>query len=92
MILYECRKQDLHHKIQQISTEQEIYYAHGAHQNWMQLGDKNNKYFQTTSTIRKRQNTIRKTKDNYENWFEDQIDMLQVFLDEFSRRFKREPM
>lgn len=47
-----------------INFTEQIHQVQRARQIWFQLGDKNNKYFQTMSTIRKCQNTISKIRDN----------------------------
>lgn len=54
------------------NIEQEIYWAQRAHQNWIALGDKNAKFFQTVTTIRKRKNTIYKTLDEIRIWSNNQ--------------------
>lgn len=46
---------------------EEIMWAQRAKTNWLQLGDKNTKFFQTVATIRKKMNEITKVKD--ENGF-----------------------
>lgn len=59
----------------------------------MQFGGKIAKYFLKWPLLRNknRQQNYVKNKDNYGNWFEDQIDILQFFSDEFNRRFKKDP-
>lgn len=43
------------------NIEQEMYWVSQAHHNWIALGAKNTKFFQTAATIRKRYNVIYKT-------------------------------
>lgn len=53
--------------------------------------DKKTKYFQVTVTIRKRQNFIWKVMDEHGLWSKDQNVILQIFSNEFYRRFKKDP-
>lgn len=46
----------------------------------MQFRDKTIKYFQMVATMKKRHNTIRKIKDEHENWCEDQNDIAGHYL------------
>lgn len=46
--------------------------AQWAHQQWISLGDRNMKFFQTTTTIRKRHNYIRQVMDENGNWSDNQ--------------------
>lgn len=48
----------LQDKFHQYAMEQELYWVQRAHQNQIQSGGKNTKYFQLAATIRKRSNFI----------------------------------
>lgn len=52
--------------------------------------DKISKVFQVTVTIWKRKNIIWKILDEQRIWSKDQNVILQVFSDEFHRRFKKD--
>lgn len=68
-------------QVRQLSIEQEkLHWAPQAHKSWIAFGDKSTKHFQMVATIRKRHNTIRKIKDEHEYYFNDQNEILQVFL------------
>lgn len=63
--------------------EQEIHGTQPIRQTWFQLGDKNNKYFQTMAIIRNRRNIIWKTKDEHSNCYEDQEGISQTITTKF---------
>lgn len=48
----------LQYQTQYHVLEQEIYRSQKSHQNWIQFGNNNTKYFQIATTIRKRKNFI----------------------------------
>lgn len=53
-------------------------------------GDKNTKYFQIVATITKGKNFIWNIMDERGIWSDDQNVILQVFSNEFNRRFKKD--
>lgn len=78
-------------QLQKHFIDQEIHWIQRAKQDWLLLGDKSTKFFQTMATIKKRYNTIRKIKDVQGNYFEDQLGIAQVITREFESRFKSDP-
>lgn len=48
----------LRNQLETYLMEQEIHWVQRTRQTWLQLGDGNNRYFQTMAIIRKHQNAI----------------------------------
>lgn len=65
--------------------DQKIHWTQCTRQAWLQLLDRNNKFFQTMATIRKKRNSIWKIKDSHGNWFDDQDEISQVITMEFQK-------
>lgn len=77
------QEKEIQDRIQQKIVDQEICWAQKGHQNWINFGDKNTKFFQTAPTIRKRQNFIHKIEDENGIWSKVQNAVSQVFFDGF---------
>lgn len=56
-------------QINQVLVNEEIYWAQKAKVNWLHLGDKNKKYFQSVTNIKKKRNEIFKRKGHQGNWW-----------------------
>lgn len=65
--------------------KEEIHWSERTRQNWFQLGDKNNKNFQTMTAIRNQRSTIWKIKDEQRNCFEDQEGISHLITKRFSQ-------
>lgn len=59
--------------------------------NWLQLGEKNTKFFQTMMNVRQKRNEILKIKDNMGFWWLKGEGMEQVFMQDFKLRFTGHP-
>ena len=59
-------------------------------QNLTQLGDRNNRYFQTITLNRRRENRIWKIRDLDSLWFDNQNEISRAFINDFSKIFKSE--
>lgn len=70
--------------------QQEIHWIQRTKQSWFLLGDRNNKFFQTIATIRKRQNSTFRIRDTQGIWYEDQQEIIQTITKEFERRFRKD--
>lgn len=62
-------------------------WAQKAKVNWLQLGDKNTRFFHTTATIRKKRNKIVRVKNNLGIWWKVGEKLEQVFVHNFKMRF-----
>ena len=81
---------DLSQKLDQVLKLEEIKWVQKSRQNWTQLGDRNNRYFQTITLNRRRKNRIWKIRDSDGLWFDKQNEIARVFINDFSKRFKSE--
>ena len=80
---------DLSQKLNHMLKLEEIKWAPKSRQNWIQLGDKNNRFFFQTMTLNKRRkNKIWKIKDSDGLWSNNQEDVARIFINNFSKRFK----
>lgn len=70
-------------QLEMYHIKQEIHWTQRARKSWIQLGDRNTKYFQPVETIRKRYNTIWRIKDAQGNWFDDQAGISRPITNEF---------
>ncbi|XP_062020763.1 uncharacterized protein LOC133737170 [Rosa rugosa] len=71
----------------QCYREEEIYWAQKAKANWLNLGDKNTRFFQTRANIRKRSNRITRIQDSTGNWIENDEGIIRTFVHDFKKRF-----
>lgn len=62
-------------------------WAQKARDNWLQLGDRNTKYFQTFANIRRKRNEISKVKDSNGPWWVKGEGLKEVFVQNFKLRF-----
>ena len=61
---------DLSQKLDQVLNLEEIKWVKKSRQNWTQLGERNNRYFQTITLNRRRKNRIWKIRDSDGLWFD----------------------
>ena len=80
----------LSQKLNQVLKLEEIKWSQKARQTWTQLGDKNNRYFQTLALDRRRKHKIWKKRDSEGIWYDDQMEISKVFINDFSKRFTYE--
>lgn len=71
---------------QQLLEQEEVFYAQKTRTNWLNLGDKNTKYFHTQALIRRKINQILKLKDCSGIWVEEES-LNQLLVDAFKKRF-----
>lgn len=81
------RNMELTRQSYELHSSEEVFWAQKARANWLQLGDKNTKFFQMQATIRKKKNTISKIKDDYGNWITDITTVTDHFVHDFKKRF-----
>lgn len=67
--------------------DEEIFWAQRARNNWLSLGDKNTKFFQTQDLIRRKRNQILRIKDDYCLWHDDLEQISSIFINSYKRRF-----
>ncbi|XP_062026488.1 uncharacterized protein LOC133742823 [Rosa rugosa] len=72
----------------ELEKAEEVFWAQRAKANWLCLGDKNTKFFQTQATLRKKRNYINKIKNNMGIWFDKHEDISHVFIQDFQMRFR----
>jgi hypothetical protein len=76
------------HQLGSLYQAEEVFWAQRARSNWLQLGDKNTKYFQTQALIRRKRKQIIKVKDNLEFWHDSHIDIASLFVSSFKKRLE----
>ena len=81
---------DLSQNLNKVLELEEIKWVPQSIHNWTQLGDINNRYFQTMTLNRRRKNKIWKIRDYDGLWFDKQNDLAREFINNFSKRFKSE--
>lgn len=64
------KERKLNDSLVALYKDEEILWAQRAKVNWLQLGDRNTRYFNTEATVRKRRNENIKIKDDHGNWWE----------------------
>jgi len=67
---------------------EEIHWAQKSREKWFNFGDKNTKYFQAMVHDRRRQNQIWRLKDDNGFWHDNHMTISNLFVKEFSDRFK----
>ncbi|KAI5349670.1 hypothetical protein L3X38_002559 [Prunus dulcis] len=77
----------LHTELKILLEQEEVFYAQKARANWLQLGDKNTKYFHTQAFIRQKRNQILRIKDPSGIWVKAD-NLPQCFIEAFKLRFK----
>ncbi|XP_034229350.1 uncharacterized protein LOC117638326 [Prunus dulcis] len=78
--------QTFQHLLKKWNREEEVFYAQKARSNWLNLGDKNMKYFHTQALIRRKRNQILKLKDCSGIWVEGES-LNHLLVDAFKKRF-----
>ncbi|KAL8151271.1 hypothetical protein V2J09_021079 [Rumex salicifolius] len=71
-------QQDLSTQLEKTLEEEEVLWFQKARDKWLQFGDRNTKFFHTSTIIRRRQNKIEKLKDSSGNWVEDRKDLEEM--------------
>ena len=71
----------------EVHKNEELFWAQKARTSWLQLGDKNTRYFQTVANVRRKRNEISKIKDNQGNWWWRGEGKERVFIEDFKSRF-----
>ena len=66
----------------------EVLWAQRARSNWLQLGDKNTKYFQTQALIRSKIKQIIKVKDDLGIWHDNHNDIASLFVSSFKKQLE----
>lgn len=66
--------------------QEEVFYAQKARANWLQLGDKNTKYFHTQALIRRKRNQITRIRDPNGLWVEGDV-LHHTFIQAFKLIF-----
>ncbi|CAL8163099.1 unnamed protein product [Prunus armeniaca] len=66
--------------------QEEVFYAQKDRANWLQLGDKNTKYFHTQALIRRKRNQIIRIRDPNGLWVEGDV-LHHTFIKAFKLRF-----
>lgn len=74
-------------QLEDLFKEEELFWAQRAKTKWLQLGDKNNKFFQMQTTIKTKRNQILHIKDNIDNWTNDQDHIASVLISAFKKCF-----
>ncbi|BBH02819.1 zinc ion-binding protein, partial [Prunus dulcis] len=69
--------------------QEEVFYAQKPRASWLQLGDKNTKYFHTQALIRRKRNQILRVRDLNGLWVEGDI-LPEAFVQAFKLRFTAE--
>lgn len=59
---------EIQKKLAEIYHQKEVYWRQRSKQLWLQLGDRNTKYFHTSTTIRRKNNLIVKLQDENDFW------------------------
>ncbi|CAL9007199.1 unnamed protein product [Prunus brigantina] len=80
------KNRELNLNLRTLLKNEELFYAQKARANWLQLGDKNTKFFQTFATIRRKRNHVSKIKDNNGVWICAPL-MGNIFVETFRKRF-----
>lgn len=74
-------------EVKELQKQEKMYWGTWAKTNWLKWGDRNSKYFHT-STIRRREiNTIHRKKDSHDNWLYDPDEIKQAFKCHFNDLF-----
>nr|XP_011459347.1 PREDICTED: uncharacterized protein LOC105349933 isoform X2 [Fragaria vesca subsp. vesca] len=87
-----AQEQDLivRKQLLQCYKDEEIFWAQKARANWLNLGDRNTKFFQTQTNMRKRSNTIVKLKNEVGGWATSREEISDILIKDFKRRFQKE--
>ncbi|KAL6174610.1 hypothetical protein ACLB2K_051256 [Fragaria x ananassa] len=74
----------------EIWKQEEVYWAQKAKANWLNLGDRNTRFFQAQANIRKKINHISKLQDSSGNWTTNEEDMATILVQDFKKRFHQD--
>jgi hypothetical protein len=78
---------DVERNLDDLTKEDELWWAHRAKANWLQTGDKNSKIFHIKASQRKKRNTINSIQDPRGNIWSDQEKISATFIDYFKTIF-----
>ncbi|KAI5342020.1 hypothetical protein L3X38_009895 [Prunus dulcis] len=81
--------QDLNTELKLLLEHEEVFYAQNTRANWLQLGDKNTKYFHSQALIRRKRNQFLRIKDLNGLWVEGET-LPDAFIQAFKTRFTAE--
>lgn len=68
-------------------VQEEMFWAHRAHANWLTLGDRNTKFFQAQALLRRKRNRITSITDDYGCIITEPDDIANTFVSHFKQRF-----
>ncbi|KAL6227690.1 hypothetical protein ACLB2K_001647 [Fragaria x ananassa] len=78
---------ELRVELNNLLKDEELFWAQRAKANWLSLGDRNTKFFQTQVNLRKKQNSITGIKDENGNWLEEANIYIPFIVNDFKKRF-----
>ena len=64
------------------------YWGKLSRKNWLVQGDRNTSFFQHQARLHKNRKTVIQLKDSCGVWINDPVSISQVFVEDFTRRFK----
>ncbi|CAB4268374.1 unnamed protein product [Prunus armeniaca] len=78
---------ELEFKLLSALKEEEIYWKLKSRVQWLTEGDKNTKFFHTTTLARRRRNLMKGLEDEFGQWQDDTQDMKRIAFEYFSKIF-----
>lgn len=82
-----AKEAKLRNELNRVLKNEEILWAQKARVNWLELGDKNTKFFQTMTNIKRKRNEVLKIEDTACFWWLKREGMEQIFVQDFKLRF-----
>jgi hypothetical protein len=86
----ENKAKEMANLIELLLEQDEVYWAQRSRSNWLQHGDRNTSFFHNFASTRRKKNTIKKLKDENEDWVEGTGQLKTLILNYFTNLFTSE--
>lgn len=79
-------------ELETILQQEEVLWFQKSREKWIELGDRNTKYFHTSTVIRRRKNRIEALKDDDGRWIVDSSDLEKLVVEYYKRLYSVEDL
>lgn len=70
--------------------QEELLWYQKSHSRWIKLGDRNTKFFHSTTIIRRRHNRVEALKDDRGQWVDNPTELKTMAVEFFAKLYKEE--
>lgn len=81
------REDELLKEFEEVLEQEEVIWFQKSREKWIALGERNTKYFHTSTIIRRKRNRIESLKNDDGVWVTDGADLEKMAVDYFTRLY-----